>query len=56
MAKTKLQGFYAAPYKARVQNGVSCSYMDAIFKLVAHGESEIWTRLPQTFFYQGAAN
>ena len=29
------------PYKARVQNGVSGSYMDAIFELAAHEESEI---------------
>ena len=30
---------------ARVQNGVSGSYMDAVFKLVAHHESESWTSL-----------
>ena len=27
----------------------SGSYMDAIFKLVAHEESEIWTSLPHSF-------
>ena len=31
-----------AYYKARVQNGVSGSYMGAVFELVAHEESEIW--------------
>ena len=37
------------PYKARVQNGVPGSYMDAIFKLVVHEESEIWTSLSHSF-------
>ena len=40
----------SSPNKAHVQNGVSSSYMDAVFKLMAHQESEIWTSLPQ--FYQ----
>ena len=34
---------------ARVQDGVSGSYMDAVFELVAHEESEIWTSLPHNF-------
>ena len=28
-----------------IQNGVSGSYMDAIFKRLVHEESELWTRL-----------
>ena len=36
---------------ARVQNGFSGSYMDAVFELVVHEESESWTSLQQ--FYQG---
>ena len=39
MAKTKLYTFYMGPYKACVQNGVSGSYMDVVFELVAHEES-----------------
>ena len=31
------------------QNGVSGSYMDAVFELVAHEESESWTSLPHSF-------
>ena len=34
MTLHKLGG--GAPYKARVQNGISGSYMDAIFELVAY--------------------
>ena len=56
MAKTKLHIIYIAsslwgPFKARVGNGVSGSYMymDAIFKLVVHEKSEIWTSLPHSF-------
>ena len=30
-------------------HGVSGSYMDAVFKLVAHKESEIWTSLSHSF-------
>ena len=37
------------PIKARVQNGVSCSYMHAIFELVAHKQSKIWTSLLHSF-------
>ena len=37
------------PYKARSQNGISGSYMDAVFELRAHEASVIWTRLPHTF-------
>ena len=48
MAKTKLYGSLWDPYKARVQNGVSGSYMDAIFELVAHEELEIWISLAIT--------
>ena len=38
---------------ARVQNGVSGSYMDAVFELVAHEESESWTSLPHSFTKEG---
>ena len=32
--KTKqFMAFYGSPYKARIQNGISGSYMDAIFDL-----------------------
>ena len=31
--------------KAHAQNGVSVSYVDAVFKLEAYKESEIWTSL-----------
>ena len=44
-----LYGSLWGPYKARVQNGVSGSYMDAVFELVAHEESEIWTSLSHSF-------
>ena len=33
---------------ARVQNGVSGSYRDAVFELVAHEESDSWTSLPHS--------
>ena len=33
---------------ARVPNGVSGSYMDAIFELVVRKESESWTSLPHS--------
>ena len=40
MVKTKsiyiLYGSLWGPYKARVPNGISGSYMDAVFELVAH--------------------
>ena len=36
---------------ARVQNGVSGSYMDAVFKLVAHHESE--KSIPHSFTKEG---
>ena len=38
--------YVSGPYRAHVQNSVSGIYMDAVFKLVAHEESEIWTSLP----------
>ena len=41
------------PYKARGQNGVSGSYLRAVFKLKVHEASEIWTRLPHTFTKEG---
>ena len=50
MAKTKLYTFYVSlwgPYKARIQNGVSGSYMDAVFELVEHEE------LPHSFTKEG---
>ena len=34
---------------AHVQNGISGSYMDTVFELVAHEESEICTSLPHSF-------
>ena len=49
MAKTKLY----TPYKARVQNGVCGSYIDAVFELVAHEESEIWTSVSYSFTKEG---
>ena len=49
MAKTKLYTFFMGPYKAHIQNGISDSYMDAVFELVAHEESEIWTNLSCSF-------
>ena len=39
--------------KARAQNGISSSYMDAVFELVAHEESEIWIRLSHNFIKEG---
>ena len=44
-----LYGSLWGPYKAHVQNGVSVSYMDAVFKLVAHKESIISTSLSHSF-------
>ena len=41
------------PYNAHGQNGVSGSYMDAVFELRAHEASEIWTSLPHTFAKEG---
>ena len=38
---------------ARVQSGVSGSYMDAVFKLMAHEKCEIWTSLPHSFTKEG---
>ena len=35
--------------KECIQNGVSCSYVHAIFELVEHEESEIWTSLLHSF-------
>ena len=50
MSKTNnLYGSLWGPYKARVQNGVSGNYMDAVFELVVHEESEIWTCLSYSF-------
>ena len=49
MAKTKPYTFLWDPtVKACVQNGISGSYMDAVFELVAREESEIWTSLPHS--------
>ena len=58
MAKTKLYTFYMSPYgvptkHACGQNGVSGSYMHAVFELKAHEASEIWTSLPHTFTKEG---
>ena len=36
---------YEAKSCSHAQNGVSGSYMDAIFEHVVHEESEIWTNL-----------
>ena len=36
------------PIKASVQNGVTGSYMHAVFKLVVYEEPEIWTSLPHS--------
>ena len=41
------------PYKVRVLNGISGSYMDAFFEPVAHIESDIWTSLSQSFTKRG---
>ena len=38
---------------ARVQNGVSGNYRDAVFELVVHEESESWTSLPHSFTKEG---
>ena len=38
------------PYKACAQNGIPGSYMEAVFKLVAHEESE---SLPHNFTKEG---
>ena len=37
----------------RVQNGVSGSYMDAVFELVAPEDSDVWTNLPHPFTREG---
>ena len=44
-----LYGSLWGPYQARAQNGISGSYMDAVFEPVAHEESEIWTHLSHSF-------
>ena len=44
---------FMGPYKARGQNGVSGSYMLAVFELRAHEASEIWTSLPYNFTKEG---
>ena len=46
MAKTKLYTFYMSPYGGPAkhvhgQNGISGSYMDAVFELRAHEASDI---------------
>ena len=41
------------PYKTRGHNGVSGSYMDAVFELRAHEASEIWASLPHNFTKEG---
>ena len=38
---------------ARVQNGVSGRYTHAVFELVAHEESMIWTSRSYTFAKEG---
>ena len=57
MAKSKtiyiLYVSLRGPYKARGQNGVSGSYMDAVFELRVHETSEIWESLPHTFTKEG---
>ena len=35
--------------KPRVQNGVSCSLADAIFKLLVQKQAEIWASLLHSF-------
>ncbi len=35
--------------KARVQNGVSCSFLGAVFEVVADKESDVWTNLSCSF-------
>ena len=45
--------FLWGPFKGRVQNGISGSYMYAVFKLVAHEESEIWTSVPHSYTKEG---
>ena len=37
----------------RVRNGVSGYLKDAVFEVVAHEESESWTRLPHSFTKEG---
>ena len=53
MAKTKLYTIYIAislgPFKTHVQNGFSGCYVHAVFELVVHEESNIWTSLPHSF-------
>ena len=39
--------------KLRVQNGVLCSFADAVFKLLVHKQAEIWTSLLHSFIKQG---
>ena len=41
------------PIKACVQNGISGSYMDAVFVLVVREELEIWTSLPHSLIKEG---
>ena len=50
MAKTKLYVSLWDSIKACVQNGISGSYMDAIFEFMVH---EIWTSLPHRFAMEG---
>ena len=53
MAINILYGSLWDPYKAHVQNGISGSYMDAVFELVAQEESETWINLPHSFTKEG---
>ena len=53
MAKNIYIHFICLFMGARVQNGVTVSCMDAVLKLVAHEELEIWTRLPHSFAKEG---
>ena len=52
MAKTELYTLYMFPYGAPT-NGVSGSYMDAIFETRAHETLEIWASLPHAFTKEG---
>ena len=53
MAKTKLYTFICLFMGACVQNGVTSSYMDAVWELLADEELEIWTSLPNSFGKEG---
>ena len=48
-----LYGSYMGPVQSTRSNGVSDSYIDAVFKLVIHDESELWTRPSHSFAMGG---